>query len=64
MIKINPFTSVNHPPAVEKLYNGLNRRLFKLNENISTAELIKINFSTSYSYIYLIIEIKFKIRNS
>jgi hypothetical protein len=49
---------------IEKLDNGLNRRLFKLNENIFIAKLIKINFSTPYNYAYLMIEIKFKIENS
>jgi hypothetical protein len=39
----------------------LNGRSFKLNEDISIAELIKINFSTLYNYIYLIIEVRFKI---
>jgi hypothetical protein len=44
MIRINFFISANHSPAVEKLNNGLNGRLLKLNEDIFTAELIKINF--------------------
>jgi hypothetical protein len=60
-MKINSFILTNHPPAVEKLNNGLDGRPSKLSENMSTAELIKINFSTFYSYIYLIIEVKFKI---
>jgi hypothetical protein len=64
IIKINPFISVNYSPAVEKLNNGLDGRSFKLNEDIFTVELIKINFSTLYNYTYLMIEIKFKIRNS
>jgi hypothetical protein len=63
MIRINSFISVNYLPAVEKLDNGLDGRLFKLNEDMPTVELIKINFSTSYSYIYLIIEVRFKIGN-
>jgi hypothetical protein len=62
IMKINSFTSVNYLLAVEELGNGLNGRLFKLNENTSTAELIKINFSTPYDYIYLMIEIRFKIK--
>jgi hypothetical protein len=61
IIKINSFIPANHPLAVKKLNNGLNGRPFKLNENISIAELIKTNFSTPHNYIYLIIEIKFKI---
>jgi hypothetical protein len=60
-MKVNFFISVNYSPAVEKLNNGLNGRSFKLNEDISIAELIKINFSTLYNYIYLIIEVRFKI---
>jgi hypothetical protein len=40
MIKINHFILANHPPAVEKLNNGLDGRLSKLNEDIFTAELI------------------------
>jgi hypothetical protein len=62
MMKINFFISVNHSLAVEKLDNGLDGRLSKLSGNISTAELIKINFSTPYNYTYLIIEVRFKIR--
>jgi hypothetical protein len=64
MIKINLFILINHPPVVKKLNNGLNERLFKLSEDISIVRLIKINFSTFYNYTYLIIEIKFKIRDS
>jgi hypothetical protein len=64
VIKINPFISINYPPAVKKLDNGLNEYLFKLNEDISTTKLIKINFSTLYGYIYLMIEIRFKIGDS
>jgi hypothetical protein len=62
-MKINLFILVNHPPAVKKLNNGLNGNSFKLNENIFIAELIKINFSTSYSHIYLMIEVRFKIED-
>jgi hypothetical protein len=62
IIKINSLISINHPLAVEELDNGLNEYLSKLNENILTAELIKINFSTPYNHIYLIIEIRFKIK--
>jgi hypothetical protein len=62
MIKINPLILINYPLAVKKLNNELNGRLFKLSGNISTAKLIKINLSTPYGYIYLIIEIRFKIR--
>jgi hypothetical protein len=61
MIKINPFISANHSPAVKKLDNGLNGCLFKLSENIFIAGLIKINFSTLYDYAYLIIEVRLKI---
>jgi hypothetical protein len=64
IIKINFFISVNYFPAVKKLDNGLNERLFKLNKNIFTAELIKINFSIPYNYAYLMIEIRLKIGNS
>jgi hypothetical protein len=64
IIKINPFISTNYLPAVEKLDNELNGRSSKLNENIFTAKLIKINFSTPYNYVYLIIEVKFKIEDS
>jgi hypothetical protein len=64
IIKINLFISVNHSPAVEKLNNGLNGRSFKLSENIFIAELIIINFLTFHDHIYLIIEIRFKIRDS
>jgi uncharacterized protein YkvS len=64
IIKVNPFISVNHFSVVEKLNNGLNGRLFKLNENISIVKLIKINFFTSYGHIYLMIEVKFKIGDS
>jgi uncharacterized protein YkvS len=61
-MKINSLISVNHSFAVEKLDNGLDGRLFKLNENIFIVKLIKINFFTPYSHIYLMIEIRFKIR--
>jgi hypothetical protein len=64
MIKVNSLILTNHPPAVEKLNNGLDERLFKLNENISTVKLIKINFFTSHGHAYLIIEIRFKIGDS
>jgi hypothetical protein len=64
IIKINLFISVNHSPAVEKLNNGLNERSFKLNENRFIAELIKINFFMFHDHIYLIIEIRFKIKDS
>jgi hypothetical protein len=62
MIKINFFISANHLLAVEELDNRLNGRPFKLNENIFIAELIKINLFTPYNHIYLMIEIKFKIK--
>jgi hypothetical protein len=62
MIRINFLILINYPPAVKELDNGLNEYLFKLNGDISTVKLIKINFSTSYNHIYLIIKIKFKIR--
>jgi hypothetical protein len=61
MIKINFLILINHSFAVEELDNGLDRYSFKLSENIFTAGLIKINFSTPYNYIYLIIEVRFKI---
>jgi uncharacterized protein YkvS len=64
IIKINFFILANYPPAVEKLNNGLDGRLFKLNENIFIVKLIKINFFTFYGYTYLIIEVRFKIRDS
>jgi hypothetical protein len=64
MIRINSFILANYLLAVEKLNNGLNEYLSKLNEDILTAELIKINFSISYNYVYLIIEVKFKIGDS
>jgi hypothetical protein len=64
VMRINFFILINYSPAVEKLDNGLNERLFKLSENISTVELIKINFFASYNYIYLKIEVRFKIRDS
>jgi hypothetical protein len=60
IIRINLFISVNYFPAVEKLNNGLDGRSFKLNENIFTAELIKINFSR-LSHTYLMIEVRLKI---
>jgi hypothetical protein len=63
VIRINLFILINYPPAVEKLDNELNERSFKLNENIFIVKLIKINLFISYSHIYLIIEIKFKIGN-
>jgi hypothetical protein len=61
MMRINSFILVNYLFAVEKLDNGLNGYSFKLSGSIFIIELIKINFFTSYDYIYLIIEIKFKI---
>jgi hypothetical protein len=61
-MRINFLISTNHPLAVEELDNGLNGRLFKLNGNIFTVKLIKINLSTPHNYIYLIIEVRFKIR--
>jgi hypothetical protein len=61
IIKINSFILINYPPAVKELDNELNEYLFKLSGNISTAELIKINFSTPHGYIYLIIEVRLKI---
>jgi hypothetical protein len=64
IIRINSFILTNHSPAVEKLNNGLDERLFKLNKNIPTAELIKINLFIYYSHVYLIIEVKLKIGNS
>jgi hypothetical protein len=60
-MRINSLISVNYSFAVEELDNGLNGRLFKLNENMSIAELIKINFSTPHSHTYLIIEVRLKI---
>jgi hypothetical protein len=64
-MKINFFISTNYSPAVKKkLNNGLDGRLFKLNENILTIKLIKNNFFSSYNYIYLMIEIRLKIGNS
>jgi hypothetical protein len=64
IMKINLFILINYSPAVEKLDNGLDGRLFKLNEDIFTVKLIKINFSTFYGHAYLIIEIRFRIRDS
>jgi hypothetical protein len=64
MMKINFLISTNYSSAVEKLNNGLDERLFKLSEDILTAELIKINFFTPHGYVYLIIKIRFKIGNS
>jgi hypothetical protein len=64
VMKINFLILINYPPAVEKLDNGLDGNSFKLNEDIFIVELIKINFSTFYSHTYLIIEIRFKIRDS
>jgi hypothetical protein len=61
MMKINSFILINHFPAVKELDNGLNERSFKLNEDIFIAGLIKINFSTSHGYVYLMIEVRFKI---
>jgi hypothetical protein len=61
IIRINFFISINYSLAVEKLDNGLDGRLFKLSENISIVKLIKTNFSTPHGYIYLIIEVRFKI---
>jgi hypothetical protein len=63
IIRINLLILINYSLAVKKLDNGLNERLFKLNGNISTAKLIKINFSTPHDYIYLIIEIGSKLKN-
>jgi hypothetical protein len=63
-MRIILFISANHFPAVEKLNNGLNERSSKLNENIFIVKLIKINLFTSHDYIYLMIEIKFKIEDS
>jgi hypothetical protein len=62
MMKVNLLILINYFPVVEKLDNGLNGRPFKLNGDIFIAKLIKINFSTSYSHIYLMIEVRFKIR--
>jgi hypothetical protein len=64
IMKVNLFILINYLSAVEKLDNGLDGRLFKLNENISIAELIKINFSTPYGHAYLIIEVRLKIGDS
>jgi hypothetical protein len=61
MIKVNFLILINYSPAVKELDNLLNEYLFKLNGNIFTAELIKTNFFTPHNYIYLIIEIRFKI---
>jgi hypothetical protein len=62
IIKINFFILINYFPAVEKLNNGLNEYSSKLNGDMFTTELIKINFFTPHDHIYLMIEIKFKIR--
>jgi hypothetical protein len=62
MMKINFLISANYSSAVKELDNGLNERLFKLNGDIFIAELIKINFFTPYDYIYLMIEVRLKIR--
>jgi hypothetical protein len=62
IIRVNFFISANYLPAVEKLNNGLNGRPFKLNENISTAKLIKINFSTFHNYIYLVIKLDSRLK--
>jgi hypothetical protein len=61
IIRINLFILINYLLAVEELDNGLNEYPSKLNENISTAELIKTNLSTPHDYAYLIIEIRLKI---
>jgi hypothetical protein len=61
MMKINSFILVNYFLAVEKLDNGLDGYLFKLNENIFIAKLIKINFFTPYNHTYLMIEVRLKI---
>jgi hypothetical protein len=61
MMKINFLISINYFLAVEKLDNGLNGRLSKLNGNIFIVKLIKTNFFTPYGYIYLIIEVRLKI---
>jgi hypothetical protein len=63
IIKINFFILANHFSAVKELNNELNRRLYNLNENVFTAEIIKINLSTFYDYIYLMIEVKLKIKD-
>jgi hypothetical protein len=62
MIKINFFILINYFLAVEELDNGLDGYSFKLNKNIFIAKLIKINFFTPYDYTYLMIEVRFKIR--
>jgi hypothetical protein len=64
IMKINLFISINYFPAVKKLNNGLDGRLFKLSEDIFIVKLIKIKFSTLYSYAYLIIKVRFKIGDS
>jgi hypothetical protein len=61
ILKINFLISANYLLAVKKLDHGLDGRSSKLNGNISVAELIKINLSTSYGYVYLMIEVRFKI---
>jgi hypothetical protein len=61
IMKINFLILVNHFFAVEELGNGLNGYSFKLSGNIFIVGLIKINFFTPYGYIYLMIEIRFKI---
>jgi hypothetical protein len=61
MMRVNFLILINYSLAVEKLDNGLDGRSFKLNGNISIVKLIKINFSISYNYIYLMIEVRFKI---
>jgi hypothetical protein len=63
ILKVNLLILTNHPPAVKELDNGLDGRLFKLNENIFIAKLIKINLFTFYGHTYLIIKVKFKIGN-
>jgi hypothetical protein len=64
IMRINFFISANHSSAVKKLDNGLDEYLFKLSESIFTVKFIKKNFSTFHDYIYLIIEVRFKIRDS
>jgi hypothetical protein len=62
MMRINFLILVNYSLAVEELDNGLNGYSFKLSGSIFIAKLIKINFFTPYGYIYLIIEVRFKIK--
>jgi hypothetical protein len=62
MMKIIFFILINYFLAVEKLDNGLDGRLSKLNGNMFTVGLTKINFFTPYGHIYLMIEVRLKIR--